>query len=154
MPGQEERNEKLVATNRKARHNYTVLSSYEAGIVLTGTEVKSLRKGNANIAESHAIVKNGEVWLLGMHIKPYEQGSYSNVDPDRNRKLLLHKKEIRKLSARTQQKGLTLVPLKVYFKNNRAKIELAVAQGKRTYDKRQDIAKREVERALRRRFAR
>ena len=154
MPEQEARSERLVTTNRKARHNYTILSSYEAGIVLTGTEVKSLRQGNANIAESHAIIKNGEVWLLGMHIKPYEQGSYANVDPDRSRKLLLHKKEIRKLSGKSEQRGLTLVPLRVYFKNNRAKVELAVGQGKREYDKRQDIAKREAERALRRKFAR
>ena len=146
--------ERLVTTNRKARHDYTILDTYEAGIVLTGTEVKSLRLGNANLSDGYALVKNGEVWLIGMHISPYQQGSYANVDPVRNRKLLLHRKEIRNLLGRLDEKGLTLVPLKVYFKQSHAKVLLGVAKGKRAYDKRHDIAKREVERAIRQRYAR
>lgn len=144
----------IVTTNRKARHDYTILESYEAGIVLTGTEVKSLRQGKANLTDGYATITNGEAWLLGMHVSPYTQGSYSNVDPIRKRKLLLHKKEIRKLIAKTRQKGFTLVPLKVYFKNNVAKVELAVATGKRAFDKRDDIKKRDAERELRRKYAR
>jgi SsrA-binding protein len=144
----------VVTTNRKARHDYAILDSYEAGIVLTGTEVKSLRQGKVNLADGYATITNGEVWLLGMHVSPYAQGSYSNVDPIRKRKLLLHKKEIRKLAAKTQQKGLTLVPLRVYFKNTVAKVELAVATGKRAFDKRDDIKKRDAERELRRKYAR
>jgi SsrA-binding protein len=149
-----ESGEKLVTTNRKARHDYVILDTYEAGLVLTGTEVKSLRQGKANLTDGYAMLKNGELWLLGMHISPYEQGSYSNVDPVRSRKLLLHKKEIRKLAAKLQLKGLTVVPLKVYFKNNVAKVLIAVAQGKKSYDKRADLAKREVQRDLRRTYAR
>ena len=154
MAVQEDIGEKLVTTNRKARHDYTILETYEAGIVLKGTEVKSLRQGNANLTDGYAILKNGEVWLLGMHVSPYEHGSYANVDPLRNRKLLLHKKEIRKLIGRTSEKGLTLVPLKVYFKNNIAKVLLGVCRGKKAYDKRHDIAKREAERDIRRNYAR
>jgi SsrA-binding protein len=150
----DERDERLVTTNRKARHDYAILETYEAGLVLTGTEVKSLRQGKANLTDGYADVKNGEVWLSGMHVSPYEQGSYSNVDPIRKRKLLLHKKEIRKLLTKTQEKGLTLVPLKVYFKNNVAKVELAVAQGKKSYDKRHAIAERESAREVRRKYAR
>jgi SsrA-binding protein len=150
----DERSDPLVTTNRKARHDYAILETYEAGLVLTGTEVKSLRQGKANLTDGYATVTNGEVWLLGMHVSPYEQGSYSNVDPVRKRKLLLHKKEIRKILTKTQQKGFTLVPLKVYFKHNVAKVELAIAQGKRSFDKRHDIAKRETERDLRRKYAR
>ena len=154
MANQEETGEKLVTTNRKARHDYTISDTYEAGIVLKGTEVKSLRQGNANLSDGYAQIKNGELWLVGMHITPYEQGSYANVDPLRERKLLLHKKEIRKLIGKLREKGFTLVPLKVYFKNRVAKVLLGVAKGKREYDKRQDIAKREVERDLRRKYAR
>lgn len=146
--------EKLVTTNRKARHEYTILDTFEAGIVLKGTEVKSLRAGRANVSDSYALLKNGEIWLIGMHISPYEQGSYSNVDPLRDRKLLLHKREIAKLVAKTLQKGLTLVPLKLYFKNNMAKVAIGIAQGKKSFDRRQDIAKREIERDLRRKYAR
>jgi len=149
-----ENDEKVVTTNRKARHDYTILDTVEAGIVLTGTEVKSLRQGRANLTDGYATIKDGEVWLMGMHISPYEQGSYSNVDPVRSRKLLLHKNEIRKLIQKTSQKGLTLVPLKVYFKKNIAKVLLAVAQGKKSYDKRAAIAEREMEREMRRKFAR
>jgi SsrA-binding protein len=146
--------EKLVTTNRKARYDYTILDTYEAGIVLTGTEVKSLRQGKANLTDGYAMLKNGEMWLFGMHVSPYEQGSYSNVDPVRSRKLLLHKKEIRKLVAKLQQSGLTLVPLKVYFKNNLAKVLLGVAQGKKSYDKRAAIAEREMKRDIKRKYAR
>ncbi len=154
MAAQEGAGEKLVTTNRRARHDYTILETYEAGIVLTGTEVKSLRQGNANLSNGYAMVRNGEVWLIGMHISPYEQGSYSNVDPVRNRKLLLHKKEIRKLLSKTAEKGLTLLPLQVYFKNKVAKVVIGIGRGKKAYDKRHDIAKRDIERAIRQRYAR
>ncbi len=154
MAEQEESGEQLVTTNRKARHDYTILDTCEAGLVLKGTEVKSLRQGKANLTDGYAMLKNGEMWLMGMHISPYEQGSYSNVDPVRSRKLLLHKNEIRKLVGKLQQKGLTLIPLKVYFKNNVAKVLIGIAQGKKSYDKRADIAEREVKRDLRRKYAR
>jgi SsrA-binding protein len=154
MTDQGNSGEKIVTTNRKARHEYTVLDSVEAGLVLTGTEVKSLRQGNANLADGYAVIKNGEVWLLGMHVSPYQQGSYANVDPVRNRKLLLHKKEIRRLLSRLTERGVTLVPLKVYFKKNLAKVQLGVCRGKREYDKRQDIAARDAAREIRRRLAR
>jgi len=146
--------EKIVATNRKARHEYFVLESIETGIALTGTEVKSFRQGNVNLSDGYAVVKNGEVWLLGMHVSPYEHGSYANVDPLRDRKLLLHRKEIRKLLARTGEPGVTLIPLQVYFKNRVAKVLLGVCRGKRAFDKREDIARREVERDIRRQYAR
>jgi SsrA-binding protein len=154
MAARDESDETPVTTNRKARHEYAVLDTFEAGIVLTGTEVKSLRQGNANLADGYALLKNGEVWLFGMHISPYSHGSYSNVDPLRRRKLLLHKKEIRKIASRLREKGLTLVPLKLYFFHGLAKLQLGVCRGKREYDKRQDIAKREAERAIRRHLAR
>jgi SsrA-binding protein len=154
MAQQEVAGEKVVATNRKARHEYAVLDSVEAGLVLTGTEVKSLRQGNANIAEGFARITKGEVWLEGMHVSPYEQGSYANVDPLRIRKLLLHKKEIRRLIARSQEPGITLIPLKVYFKKSTAKVQLGICKGKRAYDRRQDIARREIERDLKRTYAR
>ncbi len=146
--------ERAVATNRKARHEYVVIESYEAGIVLKGTEVKSLRQGRANISDGYAIVKDGEVWLQGMHVSPYEQGSYANVDPLRDRKLLFHRKEIRKLTARSSERGLTLIPLKVYFKNDVAKVLIGLCKGKTSYDKRHDIAKRDAERDMRRHYAR
>jgi len=146
--------EKTAATNRKARHEYAVLDSVEAGLVLKGTEVKALRQGNANIAEAFARVTRGEVWLEGMHISPYEQGSYANVDPLRVRKLLLHKKEIRRLIARSQEPGVTLIPLRVYFTHNIAKVQLGICKGKRAYDRREDIARREIERDLKRTYAR
>jgi SsrA-binding protein len=154
MTAQEDSGQKLVTTNRKARHEYTILETYEAGIVLKGTEVKALRQGNASLVDGYAVIRGAEVWLSGMHITPYEHGSYANVDPLRERKLLLHKDEIRKLVSRTREKGLTLIPLKVYFKNNRAKIQLGLCKGKKTYDKRHDIARREIERDLRRKYAR
>jgi SsrA-binding protein len=146
---------RIVATNRKARHDYTVLETVEAGIVLKGTEVKSLRLGNANLTESYATVKKGEIWLLGTHVSPYERGSYSNVDPRRDRKLLLHRKEIRKLSARASETGITLIPLKLYFTStNIAKVLLGVCRGKKEYDRRQDIAERDARRDIRRKYAR
>ena len=153
MVHQEAADEKVVSTNRKARHEYTVLEAHETGIVLTGTEVKSLRLGNTNIAEAYAQVIHGEVWLLGMHISPYAQGSYANVDPLRKRKLLLHRKEIRKMIARTGEPGVTLIPLRVYFRKNIAKVLLGVCRGKRAHDKRDDIARREAERDIRRNYA-
>ena len=146
--------ERIAISNRKARHEYEVLDSFEAGIVLKGSEVKSLRLGNANLQDSYAYLKGGEVWLSGMHINTYEQANILNHDPTRERKLLLHKKEIRKLIGKTAEKGLTLIPLKVYFKTGRAKVELGVCRGKRSYDKRAAIAKRESELEMRRQFAR
>jgi len=146
--------EKVVATNRKARHEYFVLDTVEAGVALTGTEVKSIRLGNVNLTDGYAMVRNGEVWLSGMHVSPYEQGSYANVDPLRERRLLLHRKEIRRLIARIGEAGVTLVPLQVYFKNRVAKVLLGVCRGKRAFDKREDISRREVERDIRRQYAR
>jgi len=144
---------KIVTENRKARHDYFIEETYEAGIVLTGTEVKSLRAGRANLKDSYAQAQNGEMFLFNMHISPYEQGNRFNVDPVRPRKLLLHKSEINRLFGKVMQQGLTLVPLKVYFYKGRAKVELALARGKKVYDKRsvmaEQDAKREMERALR-----
>ncbi len=144
--------EKVVITNRKARHEYFILESYEAGIALKGTEVKSLRNGDGNLNDAYAAVDHGEVWLLNMHISPYEHGTVNNHDPRRERRLLLTKKEIRRLIGRTGEKGLTLVPLRVYFKNGLAKVEIGLARGKKTYDKREDIKRREQEREMERRF--
>jgi len=154
MAVQDASDERVVTTNRKARHEYFVLDTYEAGIVLKGTEVKSLRQGNANLSDGYASVKNAEIWLHGMHISPYEQGSYANVDPLRDRKLLLHRSEIRRLAGKISEKGLTLIPLKVYFKKNVAKVLIGVCKGKREFDKRQAIARRDAERELRRHYAR
>lgn len=142
----------IIATNRKARHDYDILQSFETGIVLTGTEVKSLRLGRANLKESYARVENGEVYLYGMHISPYEQGNRYNPDPKRKRKLLLHKYEIRRLLGKVQEKGLTLVPLKIYFNKGNAKIELALVKGKREYDKRRAITERDMKREVEREF--
>ena len=145
------RGDQVVITNRKARHDYFVLDAYECGIMLKGAEVKSVRNGRANLQDSYARIEDGEVWLHGMHISPYEF-SRAELDPTRRRKLLLHRKEIDTLARATGEKGVTLVPLRVYFKDGRAKVELAVAKGKRAYDKRRTIAerdaKREAERAL------
>jgi SsrA-binding protein len=143
-----------VVTNRKARHDYHVLESIEAGLVLTGTEVKSLRQRRANLTDGYARLDGGEMWLHGMHVSPYEQGSYANVDPVRKRKLLLHRDEIRRLAGKVRDKGMTLIPLRVYFRKNRAKVELGVCRGKKSYDKREDIARRETERDIRRTYAR
>lgn len=140
--------QRVSISNRKARHDYFILETLEAGVVLTGTEVKSLRLGNANLQDSYAELRNGEVWLEGMHINPYEHGSIFNHEPRRKRKLLLQKKQIRKLLGGLNEKGLTLVPLSVYFKGPYAKVELALARGKKSYDKREAIAKRESDRTI------
>lgn len=144
---------KIVTENRKARHDYFIEETYEAGLVLTGTEVKSLRAGKANLKDSYAQVENGEMYLFNMHISPYEQGNRFNVDPVRARKLLLHKDEINRLYGKVKQQGLTLVPLKLYFKRGRAKVEIALAKGKKLYDKREALAtkdaQRQIERGLR-----
>ena len=139
---------KLIAENRKARHDYFVEDTYEAGIVLVGCEVKSIRQGQVNLRDSFAIIKNGEVFAVGMHIAPYQMGSYFNHDPRRNRKLLLNKAEIRKLKAKAEQKGYTLVPLKIYFKDALVKVELGLCKGKETHDKRESIKRREEDRKI------
>ena len=141
---------KILSQNRKARHDYFFEETYEAGIVLTGTEIKSVRAGGVNLRDSFAKVENGEVWVYNMHISPYEQGNRYNPDPLRPKKLLLNKKEIRKLIGFTQQDGLTLIPVEIYLVRGRAKMELAVARGKKLYDKRQDIAKRDAGRDMER----
>jgi len=150
-----EQGKKVIARNRRARHEYHIEDVYEAGLVLTGTEVKSLRAGRASLADGFAEVSNHEAWLHNVHIPQYTQGTWTNHEPRRTRKLLMHRKEIDKLAAETAERGLTLVPLSLYFKDGKAKVELALARGKRTYDKRHDLARRdaarEVERALRRR---
>ena len=147
---------KLVANNKKAFHDYFIEETFEAGIVLAGTEVKSLRMGKCSIKESYLQIKDGEMFIYGMHISPYEKGNIFNKDPLRTRKLLLHKEEIRKLIGKVAEKGFTLVPLKVYFKDSRAKVEIALARGKKLYDKRAAIAekdrKREAERDLKIRY--
>lgn len=142
--------ERMVAINRRARHEYHIEESHEAGLVLTGTEVKSLRAGRASIQEAFARVEDGEVWLYHMHVPPYEPGSIFNHDPLRRRKLLLHRREVDRLYGRAQQKGYTLVPLRLYFRRGVAKVELALARGKRQYDKREAIAEREARRRMER----
>lgn len=139
---------KVVATNRKARHEFFIEDTIETGIVLKGTEVKSIRQGKLNIKDSYASIDNGEIYINNMHISPYEQGNIFNVDPLRKRKLLLHKREIRRLLGDTMQKGYTLVPLSVYIKDGLVKLELATAKGKKLYDKREDIAKKDAERRM------
>ena len=147
LPGQ-----KLIADNRRARHEYQRLDRYEAGLVLTGTEVKSLREGRATLTQAYAEIRDGEAWLLGLSIAVYDKGSYANHEPERARKLLMHRREIDSLYGQVREKGLTLVPTRLYWKDGRAKVELAVARGKETRDKRRDIAdrdaKRQIERAL------
>jgi len=139
---------KVIAQNKKARHDYFIEQTIEAGIVLTGTEVKSIRQGKVNLKDSYAAIKNGEIILSGMHISPYEQGNIYNVDPLRDRKLLMHKQEINKLGGLIQQKGLTVVPLRLYFKRGKVKLEVGVARGKKLYDKRSDIAERDAKREI------
>ncbi|HEV3091372.1 MAG TPA: SsrA-binding protein SmpB [Candidatus Cybelea sp.] len=138
----------MIVENRRARHEYHILESLEAGLVLTGTEVKSLRAGGVSLSEAYARVRDGEAWLLGMHIPPYKQGSFSNEEPNRPRKLLLHKEEIAQLASRIGEKGLTIVPLRLYFTRGMAKVMLGVARGKKLWDKRADAAKRDVEREI------
>lgn len=137
---------KTIVANRKAFHDFEIIERFEAGIALHGTEVKSLRSGHANFKDSYARVKEGELWIVNMHISPYDFGSVWNHDPLRQRKLLMHKKEIRRLISKIEEKGLTLVPLSLYFKNGMVKVELALARGKKIYDKRKDIAKRDSDR--------
>jgi SsrA-binding protein len=143
-------NVKTVATNRKARHDYHLYDTYDAGLVLTGTEVKSVRAGRVNLRESYVVIRGGEAWLMQAHISPYAAGSHENQDPVRDRKLLLHRREIDRLQSAVREKGLTIVPLRMYLKDNRAKLEIALARGKRLYDKRNAIEQREAERRMRR----
>jgi SsrA-binding protein len=139
---------KLIAQNKKARHDYHLEDVFEAGLVLWGTEVKSLRAGRASLVDAYARIKDGEVWLEGMHVPEYDQGSWTNHEPRRSRKLLLHRSEIEKLVGKTKESGLTLVPLSIYFKDGRAKVEIALARGKRAYDKRQSLAARDAAREI------
>ena len=143
---------KLIANNKKAYHDYFILDTYEAGIALAGTEVKSLRMGKCSIKESFVRIENGEVFIYGMHISPYEKGNIFNKDPLRERKLLLHKAEINKLLGKMKEKGIAIVPLKVYFKGSLVKVEIVIARGKKLYDKRQDIAKKVQQREASRDF--
>jgi len=139
---------RVVATNRKAYHDYFLDDAQEAGIVLTGTEIKSVREGRVNLRDSYVQVKGGQAWLMNVHISPYAQGNRANPDPRRDRKLLLHKREILRLQAAVQEKGLTIVPLRMYLKDNRAKVEIALAKGKKLYDKREALAKKETQRLV------
>jgi SsrA-binding protein len=149
-PAADSRN-RVVAQNRRARHDYDILDTYEAGLVLVGSEVKSLREGKAQLRDSYARVQDGEVWLYGVHVPPYVFATgFGAVDPDRRRKLLLHRRQIEELAKRTQQESLTLVPLSLYFKDGRAKVDLALAKGRRTYDKRHAIAARDADMEARR----
>jgi len=141
-----ENNEKNIVVNRKARHEYEILQTYEAGIVLLGSEVKSIREGKVNLVDSYADIRNSEIFLIGMHISEYKQANIQNHEPLRTRKLLLNKNEIRKLIGRVKEKGLTLIPLRLYFKNGKVKVELGLAQGKKIYDKREDIKQKDFER--------
>ena len=141
---------KVIATNRKARHDYHILDTYEAGVVLTGSEIKSVRAGRVNLRDSYVAVREGELWLLNCHIAPYDQASRLNHEPRRERKLLMHRRQIDRLARDVEEPGHTVVPLRVYLKNNRAKVEIALVRGKRQYDKRQAIAKRETDRQIRR----
>jgi SsrA-binding protein len=147
-----EQGHKVIARNKKARHEYVIEATYEAGIVLTGTEVKSLRDGKASLVDGYAVIKDAEVWLQCVHIAEYSQGTWTNHTPRRNRKLLLNRSEISKLIGKTKETGLTLIPLEMYFKDGKVKVEIALARGKKTYDKRQTLierqGKREAERAM------
>jgi SsrA-binding protein len=145
-------NGKLIANNKKAYHDYFILDNYETGISLAGTEVKSLRMGKCSIKEAFVRIENGEVFIYGMHISPYEKGNIFNKDPLRPRKLLLHRSEINKLLGKTKEKGIAIVPLKVYFKGSLVKVEIGLAKGKKLYDKRQDIAKKDQQREASRDF--
>ena len=140
--------DRAIATNRRARHEYEILETLEAGLVLRGTEVKSLRAGLVNFKDSYATVRNSEVWLLGCHISPYSHGTDANHAPERDRKLLLHDREIKRLTGKIAERGLTLVPLKLYFKNGRAKLEVGLARGKKLHDKRSALREREVKREM------
>lgn len=141
-----------IAKNRAARHEYEILDTFEAGLVLTGTEVKSLREGRANITDAYGTVRNGELWLLNAHISPYGSGGYVNHEPTRTRKLLLHQREIRRLIGAVERQGLTLVPLELYFQRGRAKVAIALVRGKKLHDKRDDARRRDAERDIARAF--
>lgn len=141
---------KLIAKNPTARHNYTITDTFEAGIVLTGTEIKSIRNGKANIKDTYVMIKNGEAYIYGMHVSPYDHGNIFNKDPLRDRKLLLHKKEIFKLFGMIKQKGVSLIPLEIYFKDSKVKVEIGIGKGKKLYDKREDMAKRDAEMRIKR----
>jgi SsrA-binding protein len=141
---------KLIAQNRKARHDYTILDTFEAGVVLSGTEVKSLRAGHASLVDAYAEVREGELWLQGVHIPEYTQGTWNNHAPRRQRKLLLHRDEIARLIGKTRESGLTIVPLQMYFKDGYAKVEIALARGKKAHDKRQAMAERDAAREINR----
>lgn len=143
---------KTITVNRKARHEYHILETYEAGLSLVGTEVKSMRANKANLTDAYAQLKDGEVWLVNAHVNVYDHGNINNHDPLRRRKLLLHKSEIRKMKKATDEKGLTLVPLQMYFKDGKAKVEIAVAKGKKIHDKRQDIANKDMQREMQRKI--
>jgi SsrA-binding protein len=143
---------KVVATNRKARHEFFLLDTYEAGLVLKGSEIKSIRAGQISLAQAYVSLDGNEAWLVNSHIAPYNEASRNNHDPLRPRKLLLHRSEIRKLSDKVRQKGATVIPLRLYLKDGKAKVEIALAKGKKHYDKRADIAKRDAEREMDRRF--
>ncbi len=145
-----EQGRKLIAQNRRARHDYIIEDVYEAGLVLTGTEVKSLREGRATLVDGYATIKDGEVWLLGVHIPAYAGGTWTNHEPRRGRKLLLHRHEIARLIGKTKESGLTLIPLALYFSDGKAKVEIALARGKRSYDKRQALAERQATREAQR----
>jgi SsrA-binding protein len=149
-----EQGRKMVAQNRKARHDYHVEDTFEAGLVLTGTEVKSLRAGRASLVDGFAEIKDDEMWLQGVHIPQYTEGTWTNHEPRRARKLLLHRREIERIGSRVNERGLTVVPLALYFKDGKAKVEIALARGKRAYDKRQAIAKREADREAAREMGR
>ncbi len=152
-PSNDRRADRVVVTNRRALHDYHILESLETGIALTGTEIKSLRAGHMSIAEAYVRVDNGELWLIGSHISPYAFGTHANHDPHRNRKLLAHSKEIRELRASTEQKGMTLIPLRVAIRNGRAKVDVGVARAKKLYDKRQAEAERDSKRDVQRMLA-
>ena len=140
--------DRVVATNRRARHEYEILETFEAGLVLRGTEVKALRTGQVNFKDSYATVRDGELWLLGCHVSPYSHGTDANHDPERDRKLLLHRREITRLVGKIAEKGLTVVPLKLYFKSGRAKLEIGLARGKKLHDKRAALRERETRREM------
>ncbi|EIE97773.1 SsrA-binding protein SmpB [Saccharomonospora glauca] len=146
--------QKVITSNRRARHDYTIIDTYEAGVALVGTEVKSLRAGKASLADSFATVDDGEVFLRGLHIPEYSHGTWTNHEPRRTRKLLLHRREIEKLIGKTKESGLSLVPLSLYFKDGKVKVELALARGRKVHDKRQAIAKRDAQREMARAMGR
>jgi SsrA-binding protein len=144
--------EKLICANKRARRDYAIDETYEAGMVLVGTEVKALRQGKANLKDSYARIKDGEIFLVGSHISPYSHGNQFNHDPDRTRKLLMHRREIRKLYGKTRERGFTLVPVRMYFKGGKAKVEVGLGKGKKLYDKREVLKRRDMEREVERSF--